>query len=113
MNFGERAKEAEARPILSKALELGIQFWDTADRYGGPSEDGLTEKILGRWFADGGGKRDQIVLATKFHGQMGQGINSRGASALYIRNACEASLRRLQTDRIDLYQMHHVNRDTP
>jgi aryl-alcohol dehydrogenase-like predicted oxidoreductase len=113
MNFGERAKEDESRPILSRALELGIDFWDTADRYGGANNSGRTEEILGRWFADHAGKRDQIVLATKFQGQMGPGANDRGASAIHIRNACEASLRRMKTDRIDLYQMHHVNRDTP
>jgi aryl-alcohol dehydrogenase-like predicted oxidoreductase len=99
---------------MSAALgECAINFWDTADRYGGKANDGVTEQIIGRWFKANPGQRDQVVLATKFQGQMGSGVNDRGASAIHIRNACEASLRRLQTDRIDLYQMHHVNRDTP
>jgi aryl-alcohol dehydrogenase-like predicted oxidoreductase len=113
MNFGERTSEADSFTIMSRALELGINFWDTADRYGGKAGAGATEQILGRWFADEKSQRDQVVLATKFQGQMGPSVNDRGASAIHIRNACEASLKRLQTDRIDLYQMHHVNRDTP
>ena len=114
MNFGERASESDSHAIMTRALaECGINFWDTADRYGGKANDGVTEQIIGRWFSPNPAQRDQVMLATKFHGQMGPGVNDRGASAVHIRNACEASLRRLQTDRIDLYQMHHVNRDTP
>ena len=113
MNFGERAGEAESHPIMSRAMELGMNFWDTADRYGGAGHSGRTEEIVGRWFAANKGQREQIVLATKYHGQMGPSINDRGASAIHIRHACEASLKRMQTDYIDLYQMHHVNRDTP
>ena len=113
MNFGERASETDSHPILSRGLELGLNFWDTADRYGGAGHAGRTEEILGRWFAANPGQREQVILATKYHGQMGPGINDRGASAVYIRKACEASLKRMQTDYIDLYQMHHVNRDTP
>jgi aryl-alcohol dehydrogenase-like predicted oxidoreductase len=113
MNFGERTSESDSFAIMNRAMDLGINFWDTADRYGGKASGGATEQIIGRYFAANSGKRDQVVLATKFQGQMGPGVNDRGASAIHIRNACEASLRRLQTDRIDLYQMHHVNRDAP
>ena len=113
MNFGERTSEIDSFAIMNQAADLGINFWDTADRYGGKAGSGSTEQILGRYFAANAGKRDQVVLATKFQGQMGPGVNDRGASAIHIRNACEASLKRLQTDRIDLYQMHHVNRDAP
>lgn len=112
MNFGPRTSEADAFAIMDKALEVGIQFFDTADVYGGKKGEGITEQIVGRWLAQGR-RRDQVVLATKFQGQMGEGPNDRGASAYHIRAACEASLRRLQTDHLDLYQMHHINRDTP
>lgn len=111
MNFGPRTPEADAHEVLSRALELGLQFWDTADIYGGKAGEGITEQIIGNWLAAHGGQRDQIVLASKFQGAMGPGPNDRGASALYIRRACEASLRRLKTDHIDLYQVHHINRD--
>jgi aryl-alcohol dehydrogenase-like predicted oxidoreductase len=73
---------------------------------------GYTEEIIGQWLAQGN-RRDRIVLATKVYGAMGDGINDRGLSAYHIRKACEDSLRRLQTDHIDLYQMHHVERSTP
>ena len=99
---------------MDRALELGINFFDTAERL--RLEDrakGTTEQIVGRWFAQGGGRREQIVLATKVYGSMGDRPNDRGLSAHHIRKACEDSLRRLQTDHIDLYQMHHVDRDTP
>ena len=72
-----------------------------------------TEQIIGRWLAQGGGRRDKVVLATKVYNAMGDGPNERGLSAYHIKKACEDSLRRLQTDHIDLYQMHHVQRDTP
>ena len=78
-----------------------------------PVDGGFTEQIIGRWLAQGGGRREQIVLATKVYGTMGDGPNDRGLSAYHIRNACEDSLRRLQTDHIDLYQMHHIERTTP
>lgn len=98
---------------MSQALADGINFWDTADVYGGKPNEGVTESIMGRWFEGNSAKRDQVVLATKYQGAMGTGPNDRGASAYHIRSACEASLRRMKTDRIDLYQMHHINRDTP
>ena len=112
MNFGPAASEADSFAIMDRALELGINFFDTANVYGRQLGAGATEEIIGRWLAQGG-RRDQIVLATKVFGKMGEGPNDRGLSAYHIRRACEDSLRRLQTDRIDLYQMHHVERATP
>jgi len=97
---------------MDQALESGIQFFDTADVYGLRPHEGYTEQIIGRWLAQGG-RRERIVLATKYHGEMGKGVNDRGASAKHIRRAVEDSLKRMQTDYLDLYQMHHVNRDTP
>ena len=107
MNFGPQASEADSFAIMDRALELGINFFDTANRYGGSAGVGATEQIIGRWLAQGG-RREQIVLATKAYNVMGDGPNDRGLSAYHIRRACEESLRRLQTDHIDLYQMHHV-----
>jgi aryl-alcohol dehydrogenase-like predicted oxidoreductase len=118
MNFGELTDEAASFEIMDAALEAGINFFDTADVYGGPQSPdmekgfGTSEEIIGRWLAQGG-RRDRIVLATKLYQPMGTGPNDRGLSAYHIRRACEASLRRLQTDHIDLYQMHHVDRRTP
>ena len=113
MNFGSRTAEAESHAIMDEALQLGINFFDTSNTYGGQRGEGITEQIIGRWLAQGGGRREQIVLATKVYGRMGEGPNERRLSAYHIRRACEESLRRLQTDHIDLYQMHHVDRDTP
>jgi aryl-alcohol dehydrogenase-like predicted oxidoreductase len=113
MNFGEVTGEADSFTIMDRALEAGLNFFDTANRYGHPKGEGITEQIIGRWLAQGGGRRENIVLATKLHNPMGDGPNERGLSAYHIRRACEASLRRLQTDHIDLYQMHHINRNTP
>ena len=113
MNFGPRASEAESFAMMDQALELGINFFDTANRYGNREYEGYTEQIIGRWLAQGDGRRDRIVLATKLYGAMGPGPNDRGLSAYHIRRACEESLRRLQTDHIDLYQMHHVDRTVP
>jgi aryl-alcohol dehydrogenase-like predicted oxidoreductase len=113
MNFGPQTSEADSFAIMDQALEQGINFFDTANRYGGKLYEGLTEQIIGRWLAQGGGRRERIVLATKVYGAMGAGPNDRGLSAYHIRRACEESLRRLQTDHIDLYQMHHVERSTP
>ena len=112
MNFGPQTSEADSHAILDRAVETNVNFIDTADRYGRDISMGYTEEIIGRWIAKGG-RRDQIVLATKVYGAMGEGVNDRGLSAYHIRKACEDSLRRLQTDRIDLYQMHHVDRSTP
>ena len=113
MNFGPQTSEADSFAIMDRALELGINFFDTANRYGGEGHWGWTEEIIGRWLAQGGGRREKIVLATKLYGAMGEGPNDRGLSAYHIRRACEESLRRLQTDHIDLYQMHHVDRSVP
>src|SRR5262245_56310131 len=113
MNFGPRTSEADSFAMMDKALDQGINFFDTANRYGQPVRVGLTEEIIGRWLAQGGRRRERIVLATKVYGAMGEGANDRGLSAYHIRQACEDSLRRLQTDHIDLYQMHHVERRTP
>ena len=112
MNFGPRANKPESHALMDAALDAGIQFFDTADIYGWKTYEGYTEQIVGDWIA-ASGKRDRVVLATKFQGEMGIGPNDRGASAKYIRFAVEASLKRLKTDYIDLYQMHHINRDTP
>jgi len=108
MNFGPYADEKESHEIMDKALELGINFFDTADVYGWEMGEGLTEKIIGSWLSKENGRRESIVLATKVYGQMGNAPNERGLSKYHIISACEESLTRLQTDRIDLYQMHHV-----
>ncbi|HEY7128392.1 MAG TPA: aldo/keto reductase [Nitrospira sp.] len=113
MNFGPETTEAVSFAMMDRALELGLNFFDTADVYGWKVGEGWTEQILGRWFAQGGGRRDKVVLATKVYGRMGDWPNQSRLSALHIKRACEASLRRLQTDCIDLYQMHHVDRETP
>jgi aryl-alcohol dehydrogenase-like predicted oxidoreductase len=113
MFFGERTEEAEAFRIMDRCLELGINFFDTANVYGQKLGEGVTEQIIGRWFAQGGGRREKVVLATKVYNRMGEWPNERGLSAFHIRQAAEDSLRRLQTDHIDLYQMHHVERTTP
>ncbi len=113
MNFGPETSERDSHAIMDAALNLGINFFDTANVYGWKRGEGITEQIVGRWLAQGGGRREQIVLATKVYGRMGEGPNDRGLSAYHVRRACEESLRRLRTDRIDLYQMHHVARDTP
>ena len=114
MNYGPLATESEAHAQMDRALELGFNFFDTADVYGWKKGEGITEKIIGTWFAKGGGRREKVVLATKVYGDMGDDQNeSRGLSALKIRRMCEASLKRLQTDYIDLYQMHHIARDAP
>jgi aryl-alcohol dehydrogenase-like predicted oxidoreductase len=113
MNFGPLTSEEDSFAIMDKALELDINFFDTANVYGGKRGEGITEQIIGRWFAQGGGRREKVVLATKVYGNMGEWSNERGLSALHIRQACEDSLRRLQTDHIDIYQFHHVQRDTP
>jgi aryl-alcohol dehydrogenase-like predicted oxidoreductase len=114
MNFGWHTDEEPSHAIMDRALELGINFFDTANVYGGRGrQDGRTEQILGRWFAKGEGRREKVVLATKVFGRTGDWPNFSRLSALHIRKACEDSLRRLQTDHIDLYQMHHVDRDAP
>lgn len=113
MNFGTHTSVEESHAIMDRALDVGINFFDTANRYGRDVRLGYTEEVIGDWLAQGGGRREQIVLATKVYGPMGDGVNDRGLSAYHIRQACEDSLRRLKTDHIDLYQMHHVERSTP
>lgn len=113
MNFGPHTTQADSFAIMDKALDLGINFFDTANVYGWKLGEGVTEQIIGRWFAQGGGRREKTVLATKVFGRMGNWSNESRLSALHIRQACEASLKRLQTDHIDLYQFHHVDRFTP
>jgi len=112
MNFGPHTSEPDSFKIMDEALEQGINFFDTADVYGWEIGEGITEYIIGRWLAQGA-RRNKIVLATKVYGKMGEGENDRGLSAYHIKKACEDSLKRLQTDHIDLYQMHHVDRSTP
>jgi aryl-alcohol dehydrogenase-like predicted oxidoreductase len=113
MNFGPLTTEPDSFAIMDHALDLGINFFDTANVYGWRKGEGVTEQIIGRWLAQGGGRREKIVIATKVYGSMGDGANDRRLSAYHIRRACDDSLRRLKTDRIDLYQMHHVDRETP
>jgi aryl-alcohol dehydrogenase-like predicted oxidoreductase len=113
MNFGPQTSEADSHAIMDAAHAHAINFFDTANVYGWRRGEGWTEQIIGRWFAQGGGRRDKTVLATKVFGGMGDWPNESRLSALHIVRACEASLRRLQTDRIDLYQMHHIDRDAP
>jgi len=113
MNFGPKTTEEDSFAIMDKAHDLGINFFDTANVYGWKLGEGVTEQIVGRWFAQGGGRREKTVIATKVYGKMGEWPNESRLSALSIRNAVEASLKRLQTDYIDMYQMHHVDRGTP
>ncbi|YCK41286.1 aldo/keto reductase [Actinomadura sp. ATCC 39365] len=109
MNFGTETSEPDSHAIMDRAHEHGVNFFDTADVYA----DGRTEQIIGRWFAQGDGRRDRTVLATKLYLPTGRWPNESRLSALHIRRACDASLRRLGTDHIDLYQMHHIDRNTP
>jgi len=111
MNFGPETREEDSFAIMDRALEHGINFFDTANVYGRSKGVGATETILGNWFAKGGDRREKVVLATKVYGEMGPWPNESRLSKLSILRACDASLRRLQTDRIDLYQMHHVYRE--
>jgi len=113
MNFGSRTSEKNAFAIMDNSLELGINFFDTANAYGSRDFEGETEQIVGRWLDQGGGRRDRIALATKLYLPTSHEPNDRGLSAYHIRKACEDSLRRLQTDHIDLYQMHHIDRGEP
>ncbi|MFX4293175.1 aldo/keto reductase [Streptomyces bohaiensis] len=117
MNFGPQADEATSHGIMDTALEAGLNFVDTANVYGWGENKGRTEEILGTWFAQGGGRRDRTVLATKVYGNMGADgeawPNHDKLSAVNIRRAVDASLKRLQTDHIDVYQFHHVDRSTP
>jgi NDP-hexose C3-ketoreductase / dTDP-4-oxo-2-deoxy-alpha-D-pentos-2-ene 2,3-reductase len=113
MNFGPQTEEPDSHRIMDRALEHGINFFDTANVYGWKQGEGITEQIVGRWFAQGGGRREKVVIATKLFGSMSDWPNDTFLSARNIRLACDGSLKRLQTDYIDLYQMHHVDRETP
>jgi len=113
MNFGPQTSEEDSFAIMDRAHEHGINFFDTANVYGWRKGEGWTEQIIGRWFAQGGGRREKTVIATKLYGSMSDWPNDTFLSALNIRRACDDSLKRLQTDYIDLYQMHHVDLDTP
>ncbi|MEM1108407.1 MAG: aldo/keto reductase [Planctomycetota bacterium] len=114
MHLGGRTDEAESFAVMDRALEMGINFFDTANVYGFPKERGLTETIIGRWLAQDPARRERIVLATKVYNNMneGDGPNRRqGFSAYRVRRHLEDSLRRLQTDHVDLYQVHHIDRN--
>lgn len=118
MNFGWHTSEEDCFAIMDRALELGINFFDTADAYGGEKERGYTEEIIGKWLAQGGGRREAIVLATKVYNRVTREDNlpevnsdGRSLSAYKIKKHVEGSLTRLQTDWIDLYQMHHIDRN--
>ncbi|MEU6340376.1 aldo/keto reductase [Streptomyces sp. NPDC046977] len=122
MNFGGQTDEQDSHRIMDAALDAGVNFFDTADIYGTAEEKGLTEKVIGRWFAGSAGRRDKVVLATKVYGNMSDDgkawheqswPNHDRLSVLNIRRAAEASLRRLGTDHIDIYQFHHIDRATP
>lgn len=113
MNFGPKTTEEDSFAIMDKAHDLGINFFDTANVYGWKLGEGWTEQIIGRWFAQGGGRREKTILATKVYGKMGEWPNQSRLSALNIRQGVEGSLKRLKTDYIDIYQMHHVDRNTP
>jgi aryl-alcohol dehydrogenase-like predicted oxidoreductase len=113
MNFGPKTDEKDSFAIMDQALDLGINFFDTANVYGWKLGRGITEHIVGRWFAQGGGRREKVVIATKVYGSMGNWPNQSRLSARHIREAVEGSLKRLGSDHIDLYQMHHIDRNTP
>jgi NDP-hexose 2,3-enoyl reductase len=113
MNFSSVTGEGDAHYIMDLAHENGVNFFDTSNTYGKPRGEGATEQLIGRWLAAGSGRRDRTVLATKLYKGKGEWPNDSFLSALNIRRACEDSLRRLGTDHIDLYQMHHVDRATP
>jgi aryl-alcohol dehydrogenase-like predicted oxidoreductase len=115
MNFGPQTSEKDSHAIMDRALDLGINLFDTANVYGWKKGEGWTEQIVGRWLAADPARRDKVVLATKVFGGMSKEDwpNFDRLSALNIVRAVEGSLTRLQTDRIDLYQMHHVDRETP
>jgi aryl-alcohol dehydrogenase-like predicted oxidoreductase len=118
MNFGPQTTKEDSFKVMDRALEHRINFFDTADVYGWARGEGITEKIIGDWFAQGGNRRERVVLATKLYGDMGKDElldwpNTSRVTALHIRRACEGSLKRMKTDYIDLYQMHHIFRAAP
>ena len=113
MHFGNRTSEEDAFKIMDRALEMGINFWDTANVYSGSGRRGTSEAIIGRYFQSNPGSRDRVVLATKVYGPM-EDVDDpnyeRRVSAYKVRKHVNDSLERLQTDRIDLYQVHHFDR---
>ncbi len=112
MNFGPQTTEADSYEIMDHALETGINFFDTANVYGKIEGEGVTEQIVGRWLAQGGKRRENIVLATKYLVRMGKGVNDRRLSAYHIIQAA----REVYADckhHLDLYQMHHIDLETP
>lgn len=113
MNFGPRTSEQDSFAIINKAVDAGINFIDTANQYGGELGVGATESILGKWLSENPTRRDRLVIATKVHEPMSDDVNDRGLSARHIQMACDASLKRLGIDHIDLYQMHHIDRAAP
>ncbi|MYW67750.1 aldo/keto reductase [Streptomyces sp. SID8379] len=121
MNFGGQTDESDSHALMDAALDAGVNFFDTANIYGTAEERGATERILGSWFERGGDRRDKVILATKLYGNMENGTapgstgwpNHTRLSAVNIRRSVDASLKRLRTDHIDVYQFHHVDRDTP
>jgi aryl-alcohol dehydrogenase-like predicted oxidoreductase len=113
MNFGPFTTEADSHSIMDSAHDNGINFFDTANAYGRTAGKGATETIVGNWFAKGGGRREKTVIATKLYADMTDWPNGGKLSALNIRQSIDASLRRMQTDYIDLYQFHHIDRRTP
>jgi NDP-hexose 2,3-enoyl reductase len=115
LNFGYKTDEQAAHRIMDYAHDRRINFFDTSNVYGTKDFKGEahSEIIIGNWFAQGQGRRERTVLATKLFNAKGDWPNHGRLSAFHIRQACDDSLRRLKTDRIDLYQMHHVDRDTP
>lgn len=115
MNFGSVADRAESFRIMDAAHDSGVNFFDTGIRYGGdgPHGFGVTEEVLGEWFGQGGGRRERTVLSTKVFQPIDGWPNNQGLSALNIRRCCEHSLRRLNTDYIDVFVMHHIDRSTP
>ncbi|MCA9897387.1 MAG: aldo/keto reductase [Ardenticatenaceae bacterium] len=116
MQFGWSADEPTSHSIMSRAIELGCNFFDTADVYSrwvDGNDGGVSEQIIGNWLAKSGVRRQSVVLATKVRGQMGDGPNDQGLSRAHIMTAVEDSLRRLQTEYIDLYQVHWPDEETP
>ncbi|MFE6164042.1 aldo/keto reductase [Streptomyces sp. NPDC056486] len=118
MNFGPLTNEPDSHTIMDAALDAGINYFDTANVYGWDANKGRTEEILGTWFTQGGERRDKVVLATKMYANMATDgkpawPNHDLLSAVNIRRSVEASLKRLQTDYIDIYQFHHIDRSTP
>lgn len=116
MQFGWTAVKEASFAVMDTAVAQGINFFDTADVYSNWAQDnpgGVSEQIIGEWLTGRRIPRDQIIIATKVRGEMGSGPNDQGLSRHHILHAVEASLRRLQTDYIDLYQMHWYDEETP